>query len=104
MQELHFSTSPAYSPAPLSAADRLTISAGQVALLLGLSEPIFRKKRLELEDLGFPAKLPGLNKWSRAAVTRWVETNGASHLPAELDDGLRLEGDELDRRYVGAAR
>lgn len=60
-----------------SLPSRLVWSAGQVAHAIGLSEETFRRQRLEREHR-FPAKLPGLNAWSIAAVTGWVnEASGA---------------------------
>lgn len=101
MQHFDLSTGGVLPP-PLGAADRLTLSAGQVALLLGVSEAGFRAKRVALEALGFPGKLPGFNKWSRAAVTRWVETNGVTAQPAELDASLSGEAAKLEQLYGGA--
>lgn len=102
MHHFDLSTSDVLSP-PLGAVDRLTVSAGQVALLLGISEASFRAKRGALEAVGFPSKMPGLNKWSRAAITRWVETNGETAQPANPDAGLRDEAAGLEQIYGGAA-
>lgn len=67
----------------------------QVAGLLGFrTRATFDAKRPALEAAGFPRKLPGLNRWSRACVLRWIETNGETHLP-EAQPGL----DDLEKRY-----
>lgn len=63
----------------------LVIKAKAVAEMLGwTTENSFRAHRAELEKNGFPAKLPGIDGWSRPAVERWIATNGATHLPADL--------------------
>lgn len=82
---------------------RMTITAGQVAHLLGLSETIFRKKRPELEALGFPGKLPGLATWSAPAVRRWIASNGNSGatIPADDPEISALVAD-LEADYTGA--
>ncbi|TCD15166.1 hypothetical protein [Oricola cellulosilytica] len=65
--------------------NRLVMTAREVAAALGWkTENSFRQHRLDLEAHGFPAKLPGINGWSRAAVERWVATNGETWLPADL--------------------
>lgn len=75
------------------------LAAGQVAQLLGVSEPTFRKRRLTLEERhGFPPKLPGFNTWSRAAVMRWISTNGRPDAPAEPE--ASAEAAELERAYA----
>lgn len=55
---------------------RLTLSAGEVAYTLGLASDYFRSIRRKLEAKGFPAKLPGMGKWSRPAVEAWIARNG----------------------------
>lgn len=84
----------------------LVITAGQVAHLIGMSEDGFRKKRQPLERSGFPPRLPGLNKWSLAAVTRWVETNGQNSEPApeQRTGSIANEASALEARYAGAGR
>jgi hypothetical protein len=58
----------------------------------------FYSRREQLEALGFPPKLPGLNGWSRAAILRWIETNGGTYLPAapSVDDAASA----LEREYA----
>lgn len=70
------------------------VNAEGVAALLGYrTANSFLTRRRVLEAAhGFPRKLPGLNGWSRAAVLRWVATNGETYLPADLDDGVRIGG------------
>lgn len=61
----------------------LVLDAAGVAALIGLpSEDAFYRRRAALEASGFPQKLPGLPRWSRACVLRWIETNGETFLPA----------------------
>lgn len=61
----------------------LVLDAAGVAALIGLpSEDAFYRRRPALEAEGFPKKLPGLPRWSRACVLRWIETNGATYQPA----------------------
>jgi len=81
---------------------RMTLTAGQVAHLLGLSEAIFRKKRPELEALGFPTKLPGLATWSAPAVRRWIASNGNSGATIASDDPeIHAIVAELEADYTG---
>jgi hypothetical protein len=60
--------------------ERLVISAVEVAALLGFRcrESFSRQRRETLEAAGFPKKLPGLNGWSKPAILRWLESNGAT--------------------------
>lgn len=67
------------------------LTAAEVAVWLRCSEETFRNKRRDLEGHGFPPKLPGVNGWSRAAVLRWIETNGATFLPA-IDGADEMSG------------
>lgn len=63
----------------------MVVSATEVAELLGWrSADSFHRNRAALEEHGFPRKLPGINGWSRPAITRWLTTNGATHLPADM--------------------
>lgn len=78
----------------------LTISRGQVAELLGISEPTFDKRRRALEGFGFPQKLPGMKTWSRPAVVAWIASNGASSEIALPPSALEEAGDELRRQYA----
>lgn len=84
---------------------RMTLTAGQVAHLLGLSETTFRHKRAELEAHGFPGKLPGLSCWSAPAVRRWISSNGGSPATIASDDPeiSRLIAD-LEADYAGTPR
>lgn len=82
----------------------LTLSIGQVARLLGMTDYTFRQKRAELEALGFPKKLPGLKKWSRPAILIWFRTNGGQLATPEIDLPLGQEiaaaRDELEGEYA----
>lgn len=83
---------------------RPTLYARQVADMLGFSEAYFLDRRASLEaEHGFPGKLPGLNRYSRAAVLRWIETNGRTYLPAEPETDpvgvLGLSIRDLEKEY-----
>lgn len=84
----------AHSLPPAPVEPPAVVNAAGVARLLGRrTAGSFLNARARLEAQGFPPKLPGINGWSRAAVLRWVATNGATFLPADLDDGLRETGE-----------
>ena len=56
---------------------RAVLTAKEIAPLLGWrSVESFYNNRAKLEAGGFPPKLPGVNSWSRAAVLRWIDSNG----------------------------
>lgn len=84
-------------PAPQGVVEtRPTMKAEEVARALGMrSAASFYNRRGVLEKAGFPARLPGLNAWSRAAVLRWIATNGETFQPAEDPAANGLE-----RRYA----
>lgn len=83
-------------------AERQVITAQEVAKLLGYRcRKSFDDKRQTLEKLGFPPKVPGLNNWSRAAVLRWIETNGETYLPTMPDAAAAIDGAiSLEQRYA----
>ena len=54
----------------------MTLTSGQVANLLGLSEPTFRRRFGKGDLPNFPARLPGVGKWSKPAVVAWISSNG----------------------------
>lgn len=54
----------------------MTCTNGQVAHLLGMSEDTFARRLRQKMLVGFPAKLPGVNKYSRPAVVAWISSNG----------------------------
>lgn len=91
-----------FSPVELEssayAAPRHVLKRGEVADMLRLSEYTFGEKRLQLEERGFPRKLPGINGWSAAAVRRWIETNGETFRPAA--GALELAAADLEREYA----
>uniref|UniRef100_UPI003BAC51B3 helix-turn-helix transcriptional regulator n=1 Tax=Stappia sp. TaxID=1870903 RepID=UPI003BAC51B3 len=77
---------------PTASASPLTLTAAQVAGLLGCQESTFREKRRRLEhDHGFPARLPGCNAWSAPAVRRWIATNGLTFMPPDIARDERHE-------------
>lgn len=61
-----------------------TLTADDIAGMLGITKNTFLSKRRRLEDKhGFPPKLPGCATWSLPAVERWIRTNGATYLPGD---------------------
>lgn len=88
----------------MSPIDNLTLVIGQVAQMLGMSEPTFRKKRAELEALGFPRHLPGLKVYSRPAVERWFRTNGDQLATPAIEPTITVEINaaqaELETEYA----
>lgn len=79
----------------------LVLDAAGVAALIGLpSEDAFYRRRVELEAAGFPARLPGLPRWSRPCILRWIETNGVTHLPGVA--GTTLYGGPFSGSFSGA--
>jgi len=86
---------------PLSGAEdvvvlRPVLYARQVADMLGWTERHFLERRDALErEQGFPGRLPGLNRYSRAAVLRWIETNGRTWQP-RADEAVTVSGGALE--------
>lgn len=79
-----------------------TMSKEELLDALGeTSERTFDNKRATLErDHGFPTKLPGLKRWSRSAVNRWIDTNGETYMPdPTATDGVGNATVALERRY-----
>lgn len=76
------------------------LSAARIGELLGVTEATFRTNRAKLEKLGFPPPLPGMPRgWSRAAVLRWIETNGGrDELPAGRSEARPTR---MERAYAG---
>lgn len=80
-------------------AERQVISAEEVAGLLNFRcRRSFDDKRANLEAEGFPKKLPGLNGWSKPAIMRWLESNGAGG--ASNDDKPATGPTPLERRFA----
>jgi len=69
-----------------------------VAKLLLMAPETFSRKRPELEQAGFPPKLPGINGWSLACVTTWIESNGQT-MPTP-SAAMIAATQELDREYA----
>lgn len=64
----------------------ITISASEIADLLGIKLATFMRKRAELHAAGFPRPLPTASLspvWSRRLVTAWIDTNGGDAPAAE---------------------
>lgn len=91
---------PGLSPADLAICQPRTLCRAQVAQMLGVSDATFTKHQPDLEAKGFPQKLPGLNRWPRAAVETWIDCGGLVDTGegAQPDDADE-EADELLQRY-----
>ena len=77
---------------------RPTLKGEEVAHALGMrSVASFYKRRPLLEKSSFPAKLPGLNAWSRAAVERWIDGNGE---PQAVEPPPARRPTRLERRFA----
>lgn len=77
------------------------LETGEVAVLLRYgSSNAFLNNLKKLQQRGFPGRLPGMRSWSRAAVLRWIETNGETYLPADLAADDAAAGNPLERRYA----
>lgn len=99
---------PDLTPDRGATARKLTWAKAELAYALGIGEKTFDKKREALEAAGFPRRLPGLNAWSIAAVTRWVAANGRTEavpVPADkaVPEPLITIAGELNRLYGGEA-
>lgn len=79
--------------------ERQVVNAQQVAALLGFRSvtSFSTERRTRLEANGFPAKLPGLNGWSRPAIMRWLEANGETAMSTEPEHAGRPSA--LERRF-----
>lgn len=82
----------------------MTCTAGQVAQLLGMSEDTFARRMRQKLLIGFPAKLPGVNKWSRPAVVAWISSNGETSVaqPRGVDrgsDDIAAVASDLEAEY-----
>ena len=88
-----------------------TVDAVELAEWLGYSGPVgFQNasRKLILEH-GFPRKLPGVRRWSRAAVLQWIERQGGAERAAAravtplldpTDDDIELARKDLERLYA----
>jgi hypothetical protein len=78
------------------------LKADEVAALLRYrSARTFHDKRDALERQGFPAKLPGINGWSRSAVMRWIDGGFAAEDGGELPAGpADHRPSRLERAYA----
>lgn len=75
---------------------RQVLTAEEVGQVIGCSAATFLNKRRQLEEHGFPPKLPGCNGWSRPAVMRWISTNGASYQPGKPEPELSVTIDPIE--------
>jgi predicted DNA-binding transcriptional regulator AlpA len=67
-----------------------TITAAEIAALLGIKPATFLRKRSQLQAAGFPRPLPlrlGTPVYSRSLVTTWITSNGepALEIGADVD-------------------
>lgn len=51
---------------------RLTLNRAELCHELGVCEETLRRILPQLERQGFPPRVPGFNRWSRAAVEDWL--------------------------------
>ncbi|WP_321337940.1 hypothetical protein [Breoghania sp.] len=88
-----------------------TYTRTQLCEALGVGESNFDRRRQQLENADFPKRLPGLARWSRAAVDAWIAANGDAELMREILVGPEPEvlsnvaaSDTIAKRYGGMAR
>jgi predicted DNA-binding transcriptional regulator AlpA len=83
----------------------MTLTIGQVCHLLDLSEPTFRRRLGQGLLKAFPAKLPGVGKWSKPAVVAWISSNGqvSAAQPRIRPDDAEIDAavTQLEARYTG---
>lgn len=85
-----------------------TVGAEEIAAALELTKEHFlRKARALVEMEGMPARLPGnarRQRWSRTAVTRWLDSYGdrkrAAETKAEADEAVLANRQALHLAYV----
>ncbi|RXT29341.1 hypothetical protein B5P46_11710 [Rhizobium leguminosarum] len=85
-----------------------TVGAEEIAAALELTKEHFlRKVRTLTEMEGMPARLPGnarRPRWSRTAVSRWLDTYGdrkrAAETKAEADEAVLANRQALHLAYV----
>jgi predicted DNA-binding transcriptional regulator AlpA len=90
-------------------ADSPTLTAAEVAALLGWETGTFYRKVTDLKrHHGFPPPMPGGRRYSRAAVLAWIDRGGtpapapAAPLPGLDADVVACEARLLDRaRSIG---
>lgn len=85
----------------------LTYTRAQLCHVLDCSEVTLRRILPDLERRGFPGKIPGVNKWSRAAVADWIAHNGGDYTPyservPEVTGAIAAIAVDLERDYGGA--
>lgn len=68
-----------------TASPVLTLS--ELCAILAISEATFHRRRPAMERAGFPRRLPGLARWSRRAVLRWIEASGEAAMIVGNDNG-----------------
>lgn len=66
--------------------ERWALSQEEVSQLLGMSVRTFQSSREKLRRAGFPSRLPGMNRFSAAAVRAWVDQQLVDDEPAGLAD------------------
>lgn len=71
-----FPSSPLTGGIMTTYSHRITYDRAALCAALGISERVFDNARKKLEAEGFPKRLPGLARWSRAAIDAWVAANG----------------------------
>jgi hypothetical protein len=91
---------------PPPAVACLTWSTAHVCHALGITAATFMRQRAVLAAAGFPGKLPGLNAFSAAAVTHWINSGGLTYAPlaGTIPDGdpeIEAIVSALERDYGG---
>lgn len=61
-----------------------TYTRAQLCEALGLGESNFDRVRGKMEGAGFPKRLPGLARWSRACIDAWIAANGDRDLMYDI--------------------
>ena len=84
-----------------------TVTAAEVAGLLGVRPATFMRKREKLQEIGFPRPLPLGNArtpvYSRSLVVAWINNNGQAPEPSEMVDPIAAARDALEQRIGGRA-
>lgn len=78
------------------------LTLAQLLQLLQISEATFNRRRAAMEAAGFPHRIPGLGRWSRAAVIAWIDRPDAlaagNDNPGQPLDPIAMARGELEQR------
>jgi hypothetical protein len=76
-----------------------TLTIAELADLLKMSERSIRRRLPQwIERHGFPRALPGMARWSGAAVRGWIDYGGC--LPPAANDHLAVLKNQFESRPV----